>query len=326
MNYTKTYHTTAYPSISPSLPSLSAVSKTVLIVGASSGIAQETARAFLEAGCLRLALVSRWNNNPNSNPKPNVVVAKLRGEFPRAQIEAFAADICDRAALEAAFVGARKAFAGSAEGGEKGKIKIDVVINCAGYQPTLAPLAKIEARPTSGDGQAQAQQTDLKEWWRGFEINVLGAATLAQVIASHAGSSLSTNVNSDTSESESESDPETGTGTGTGGVVLLQLGTAGALFPAQAQMPMSGYAVSKLALVKLMEYFGAENPSSLRVVTVHPGIVPTTEGGKKMVRESGVEWPGDDSKSPSLSFAFFLCMLIRSFFSQIARSLLGLGR
>lgn len=59
---------------------------------------------------------------------------------------------------------------------------------------------------------------------------------------------------------------------------------------------MSGYAVSKLALVKLMEYFGAENPR-LRVVTVHPGIVPGTEGGKRMVAQSGLDWPGDDSKS-----------------------------
>ncbi|KAI8949662.1 hypothetical protein F4801DRAFT_580200 [Xylaria longipes] len=239
MNYTKTNHSAPYGSISPKLPALSAAGKSVLIAGASSGIGQATARAFLEAGCERLALVSRRLNLVSP------LVSELKAQYPKANVVTFAADIQDTAALEAAFAGALDAFGASS----------DVVVNCAGYQPTLAPVA--------GKGQG-----DLREWWSGFEINVLGAATLARVVASHAS-------------------PE---------AVVLQLGTAGAFFP--AQMPMSGYAVSKLALVKLMEYFGAENPG-LRVVTVHPGIVPGTEGGKRMVAQSGLDWPGDDINLPA---------------------------
>ncbi|KAI1263073.1 hypothetical protein F5Y18DRAFT_395983 [Xylariaceae sp. FL1019] len=235
MNYTKTNHTTPYPSISPSNPSLSALSKTVLITGASSGIASATAAAFLEAGCIRLILVTRKTETISSTVK------SLQSKFKNAKILTFAADIQDASSLTKAFSEAKETLGA-----------VDVVINFAGYQPSLAPLAK----------------TDMKDWWAGFEVNVRGPAVLAQVTASHASPNA----------------------------VFLHIGTAGAIFP--AQMPMSGYAVSKLAAVKLMEYFGAENPG-LRVVTVHPGIVTGTEGGQKMVKESGLEWPGDDINLPA---------------------------
>ncbi|KAI3342850.1 hypothetical protein F4824DRAFT_494642 [Ustulina deusta] len=238
MSYTKTLHSAPYGAISPKLPSLSAAGKTVLIAGASSGIGQATARAFLEAGCERLALVSR------RVILLSPLVAALEAEYPTSHIATFAADTQDAAALGAAFASATDAFGAASS--------VDVVVNCVGYQPTLAPVAR----------------ADPADWWRGFEVNVRGAATLARVIASHAS-------------------PE---------AVVLQLGTAGAFFP--AQLPMSGYAVSKLALVKLMEYFGAENPRR-RVVTVHPGIVAGTEGGQRMVEQSGIAWPGDDINLPA---------------------------
>ncbi|KAI1176945.1 hypothetical protein F4777DRAFT_577453 [Nemania sp. FL0916] len=237
MNYTKTHHSTSYASISPSLPSLSARGKSVLIAGASSGIAQATAKAFLLAGSPRLVLVSRRTELLAP------LVATLSAAYPEAEISVAKADTQDAGALEAA-------FATLGEG-------VDVVVNCAGYQPTLGPVAG------KGDGEG-----DFDDWWSGFEVNVRGAAVLARKVVKYARP----------------------------GAVLLQLGTAGAFFP--AQLPMSGYAVSKLALVKLMEYIGAENPG-LRVVTVHPGIVPGTEGGKRMVAQSGIEWPGDDINLPA---------------------------
>lgn len=178
MNYTKTNHSAPYSSISPKLPALSAAAKSVLIAGASSGIGQATARAFLEAGCARLALVSRRVNLLSP------LVSELKARHPEANVVTFAADIQDAAALEAAFAGAGDAFGAASS--------IDVVLNCAGYQPSLAPVA----------GKDQA---DLRDWWSGFEVNVLGAATLARVVASRAS-------------------PD---------AVVLQLGTAGAFFPAQ---------------------------------------------------------------------------------------------
>lgn len=184
MNYTKAQHSAPYAAISPKLPALSAAGKTILIVGASSGIAQATARAFLEAGSERLALVSRGADVLAP------FVSELKEKHPKAHVATFAADAKDAAALEAVFAGASEAFGASSS--------IDVVVNAAGYQPDLAPVAK----------------TDLAEWWRGFEVNVLGAATLARVIASHASSEA----------------------------VVLQLGTAGAFFP--AQLPSTLFCVS----------------------------------------------------------------------------------
>ncbi|KAI8632394.1 cellulase signal transduction associated dehydrogenase [Xylariaceae sp. FL1651] len=250
MNDTKIQHSTPYASISPTLPSLSAAGKTMLITGASSGIGLATARAFLEAGCKRIALVSRRVRLVSATAD------ELRARFPGSKILVFEADVQDAGALEAAFLQSSRPKHG--EEGE-GVGVVDVVINCAGYMPSLAPLASNTTTTPAGD---------LADWWRAFEVNVLGAATLARAILSHASP----------------------------GAVVLQLGTAGALFP--AQLPMSAYAVSKLALVKLMEYFGAEKPG-LRVVTVHPGVIPETEGGQKMVKESGVEWPGDDIDLPA---------------------------
>ncbi|KAI2784723.1 putative short-chain dehydrogenase [Daldinia loculata] len=112
--------------------------------------------------------------------------------------------------------------------------------------------------------------TGLDAWWAGFETNVRGAAVVARAAAAYAAA----------------------------GAVVVYLGTAGAVFPADGALPMSGYAASKLAGVKVMEYFGAENPG-LRVVSVHPGVVTETEGGRKMVEESGLEWPGDDINLPA---------------------------
>ncbi|KAI0846830.1 putative short-chain dehydrogenase [Daldinia vernicosa] len=113
-------------------------------------------------------------------------------------------------------------------------------------------------------------EADLEAWWKTFETGVRGAAVVARAAAGYAK-------------------PD---------AVVLYLATAGALFPANGGLPMSGYAASKLAAVKVMEYFGAENPG-LRVVSVHPGVVTETEGGKKMVEDSGMEWPSDDINLPA---------------------------
>ncbi|CAJ2501763.1 Uu.00g046160.m01.CDS01 [Anthostomella pinea] len=117
---------------------------------------------------------------------------------------------------------------------------------------------------------APVATADLEDWWLGFEANVKGAAVLARAVARHAAVDA----------------------------VVLQLGTAGVLFPANAAMPMSGYAASKLAAIKVMEFFGAENPE-MRVVGIHPGIVGESEMGRKMTKESGMEWPSDDINLPA---------------------------
>ncbi|KAI1466771.1 putative short-chain dehydrogenase [Daldinia caldariorum] len=250
--YTKTQHTTPYPSISPTLPSLaSPPTRSVLIVGGSTGIGKATALAFLASGSRRIALLAR------RQPVLDATAAALRAQYPDARVVACAADVADEHAVDAAFAKARREL-GAAPGG------LDVVVNAAGVAPPLKTLAQSDV------GGA---------WWRGFETNVRGAAVVARAAAKHA-------VAADNGDGDGD------------GAVLLYLGTAGALFPANAAFPASGYAASKLAGVKVMEYFGAENPG-VRVISVHPGVVTETEGGKKMVEESGMEWPGDDINLPA---------------------------
>lgn len=108
----------------------------------------------------------------------------------------------------------------------------------------------------------------LEQWWRAFEVSVKGAAVLAHCVAKHAAADA----------------------------VVLHYSTAGALAPAAGGLPVSGYAASKLASVKVMEFFAVENPK-LRVISIHPGIVTTSEGGEAFVKEAGIkDWPSDDSK------------------------------
>lgn len=58
-SFTKTYHRTTYSSISPSSPKLTQACRTVLIVGASSGIGFSIASAFIQAQASCIILLGR---------------------------------------------------------------------------------------------------------------------------------------------------------------------------------------------------------------------------------------------------------------------------
>ncbi|KAI1845584.1 hypothetical protein JX266_008195 [Neoarthrinium moseri] len=215
LSYTKVTHNKTYAQIAPTLPHLSAIHKTVLIVGGSAGIGKATALAFLDAGTPRLALTGRREDVLSST------AAEIAAKYPKANVMIFAVDVTDAKGMNDA---------------------------------VACPLAS----------------SDLSTWWSAFETNVKGAAVLAQAVTKHASPSAT----------------------------FLQLSTAGVLFPASPGFPISGYAASKLAVTKIMEYFGAENPS-LKVMNIHPGVIVDTPGGKKMVEESGVEFDGDDINLPA---------------------------
>lgn len=58
-NFTRTYHRTSYPSISPTRTALSQGGRTVLIAGGSTGIGFSISRAFVTAGVQRVILLGR---------------------------------------------------------------------------------------------------------------------------------------------------------------------------------------------------------------------------------------------------------------------------
>ena len=109
---------------------------------------------------------------------------------------------------------------------------------------------------------------DTSEWARGYEVNVLGNLNLIQAFLANRA---------------------------TIGSIFVNVSTVGVHIPAVPTM--SGYAVSKLAALKLFEYMAAENPE-VRVMNVHPGVMDTAMGLKG--QEGGIVLPWDDSE-------LFLC-------------------
>ena len=106
--------------------------------------------------------------------------------------------------------------------------------------------------------------TSVNGIWEAFEINVKGTMIIAQTMLSYCSDKP----------------------------VFVSLNTAGVIM---GPLPnMGAYVSSKLPLVKLMEYFAAENPS-LRVMNVHPGLIKTDAAD--IIEKTGLVFPYDDSKS-----------------------------
>lgn len=149
---TKTWHTTAYPAISPSRPELSAKGKIILITGGGTGIGAETARSFAEAGASRIAILGR-REQPLLDTK-----ASIQKQFPSVEILAAPTDITSKAAVDAAFT----TFAA---GG-----KIDILVSNAAI---LGPLDSI-------------QDVDGETFLDAISKNLSGSLNVAQAFLRHA--------------------------------------------------------------------------------------------------------------------------------------------
>ncbi|KAL0941907.1 short chain dehydrogenase reductase [Colletotrichum truncatum] len=131
---TPTWHNDIYDAISPSREELTAAGKTVIVVGAGSGIGRETALAFAAAGAARVILLGRSES----------ALAATAASLPQSvKSEVFVADVTDEKRL---------AEVASAAG------KWDILILAAGY--------------TSSPSSIVGSTTD--EWWQNFETNTKG--------------------------------------------------------------------------------------------------------------------------------------------------------
>ncbi|PVH98670.1 putative short-chain dehydrogenase, partial [Periconia macrospinosa] len=154
-SFTTLSHNSPYPSISPTRPSFSTTSKTIVITGGGSGIGAGIAQAFALAGSTKIAIISRTESKL-LNTKHTIET-----KFPQAQILAVPADITNPQQINSAFAQIYDTF---------GPIHV-LVANSASMPPPSAI-----ASPTF----------DAHGWWDAFGTNVLGALNTVTAFAKYA--------------------------------------------------------------------------------------------------------------------------------------------
>ncbi|KAH6651610.1 hypothetical protein BKA67DRAFT_571350 [Truncatella angustata] len=208
-----TYHRTTYPYIDPTQPKFSCAGKNVLVTGGGYGIGKGIARSFAKARASNLILLGRTSSILEETK------AELEAEFPSTKVHISPADITDAAAINKIFN-----FSVSELG------HVDIVVNNAAFLPTISAL----------------KDADLKNWWRGFEVNVLGTATVTQAFLKTKPAGLK------------------------GTVISINTSVAHyGIFPGY-----SAYVASKMASQRMNESFQAES-SDVRFISLQPGGVDT---------------------------------------------------
>ncbi|KAE8445004.1 hypothetical protein EG329_014010 [Mollisiaceae sp. DMI_Dod_QoI] len=208
--FVPTLHYQTYAALSPTRSELSVKGKSVLVTGGGYGIGRSVAESFAAAGANRVAISGRTESRLQSTD------AELKKTYPNTEFSYFVADITDVAAVKAMF---------SSFGSP------DILINNAGFLPTPEIFETV----------------DLKSWWEGFEINVLGTAIVTQEF-------LRTRVQGKEA-------------------IVVTVNTIGAHVGTYVPR-LSAYCGSKAASLRMIEVFQAENPD-VRFVSVHPGGVQT---------------------------------------------------
>lgn len=240
-SYTHTYHHEPYAEILPTQEHLNCKDLVVLITGAGAGIGQAIAVAFAQAQAKAVVVLGRTESTLQET-------ADKVKEASHGKTEAFITktDITDAESVQAAFIKVRDQFG-----------SIDILVNNAGGALAFGSIKDI----------------DLVNFWKTFELNVLGPMTVTQSFIRAA----------DASENKS---PRT----------IINLPSAAAHLPA---VPRSvGYSTSKLASAKIAEYAHAEH-KDWRVFNLQPGVVATA-----LAKQAGRK--GEDSPELCASLAVWL--------------------
>jgi len=146
-SFTMTTHTTAYPAIDPTQPSLSATNKVVFVTGGSGGIGKGIATYFAKAGAKVVVITGRTEASLLDTKN------EIEQSSPGAKVHTCALDVVDKAAMNSAFSSVRETYG-----------PIDVLVNNVGYFDGGGPIATI----------------DFTKLWRGFEVNILGGLIATQ--------------------------------------------------------------------------------------------------------------------------------------------------
>jgi NAD(P)-dependent dehydrogenase (short-subunit alcohol dehydrogenase family) len=147
--YTKTFHHTPYPAISPTLPALSTSGKVVVITGGGSGLGPSIASSFAQSGSTSIALIGRTASSLTSTAN------SLSSTFAALKILTFTADISSSSDVASVFSSIKEKLG-----------PIDILVSNAAYLPNMTGLAEYEE----------------SELMKGFETNVKGNLNLAQAL------------------------------------------------------------------------------------------------------------------------------------------------
>jgi NAD(P)-dependent dehydrogenase (short-subunit alcohol dehydrogenase family) len=213
------YQTETYPAIDPSRPELSLRGKSAIVSGGGGSIGSAIVSALAQAGVALVGIVGRTQKTLDETR------SKVESQYPHAKIVAVTADLCSPSSLESAF---GKIRAQSEE-------PIDIFVHNAGFLAEPGSIA----------------ESDPKEWWASFEVNVLGAFNSVRAftpVASH-------------------------------NATIVNVSTAGVHFPVDAMAGISAYCASKASALKVFEYVQSEHPN-FQVVSMHPGVVESDMNNK----------------------------------------------
>lgn len=144
-----TFHFESYPRLSPSKLHEEFRGKTVLVTGGGYGIGSSIARSFAEAGVASIILAGRTESSLKST------VNDLAQLFPSLKASYRLVDISSTTSV-------KKLFESLAESPE-------TLVNNAGFMSE--PQNFLTA--------------DIDEWWKGFEVNVLGTTIVTQAYLQH---------------------------------------------------------------------------------------------------------------------------------------------
>ena len=156
MSYPKpvpTYHTTTYPALDPTLPTLSTRDKNIIITGAGSGIGRAIALSFARANASNIAILGR--RLPQLEETKHLIAAQNS----QSTTHIFTADITSLPSLQSAFTKYAEAINGP----------IDILIANAGWHPGVGPVSSFSTETFSSS----------------LTINVIGAANSLQAWHPH---------------------------------------------------------------------------------------------------------------------------------------------
>lgn len=151
-------HNSVYPSIDPTLPSLSLAGKSVTITGGGSGIglAISKALALALAGASRIAIIGR---RTEVLAKAEATIKDLVGD--KTKVLTFSADVGNKEQLDRAFEEVWEAF---------GRRSFDVLVNNADYWTGVRPFGT----------------ETVDEWNQAVNVNIMGVYLVASAFIAKA--------------------------------------------------------------------------------------------------------------------------------------------